>query len=360
VTPLLADLGMTFSEMGLILGSWQFTYIGIATVAGTVTDRIGVRAAIFIGLLVICLSAGLRYFVTGFAMLLAAVMLFGVGAPLISIGAPTAISHWFSGKSRGVAVGIYTTGMMTGGLIALSATNSLVMPLTGFSWRLTFVCYGAVTLAIALVWLFGGRNAGRVTTAKKPGFWEVFPRLVLVVRLRIVLLGGLLAFASFHGLSNWLPKLFENRGMDPVEAGFLASLPVFVGLFAVLLVPTLTAPLARGRMVSCLALANILSMTILAVADGGWVFVGLVIFGITGPSIFPLLALLLMDTPEVEANIMGMASGLFFAVAEIGGFSGPLVIGTLYDWTGSFLSGIAFMIIVNLTIVVLGLRLRTR
>ena len=34
---------------------------------------------------------------------------------------------------------------------------------------------------------------------------------------------------------------------------------------------------------------------------------------------------------------------MFFCAAEIGGFTGPLVVGALLDMTGTFLSGIAFL-----------------
>jgi nitrate/nitrite transporter NarK len=60
--------------------------------------------------------------------------------------------------------------------------------------------------------------------------------------------------------------------------------------------------------------------------------------------------LMLMDSPLVPRQNMGLASGVFFAVAEIGGFSGPLLMGTLYDVTGSFLTGIGLLACLNAAI----------
>jgi hypothetical protein len=57
----------------------------------------------------------------------------------------------------------------------------------------------------------------------------------------------------------------------------------------------------------------------------------------------PLMLLILMDTPEVGPRYMGSAGGMFFCVAEIGGFSGPLVMGVLVDVTGTFLAGTLFL-----------------
>jgi sugar phosphate permease len=39
VTPIIEDLKLTYSQMGLILGSWQLTYIFVALVAGMILDR---------------------------------------------------------------------------------------------------------------------------------------------------------------------------------------------------------------------------------------------------------------------------------------------------------------------------------
>ena len=50
-----------------------------------------------------------------------------------------------------------------------------------------------------------------------------------------------------------------------------------------------------------------------------------------------------MDTPEVGSAYMGSASGLFFCIAEIGGFMAPLAIGILVDWTGGFAAAGYFM-----------------
>jgi cyanate permease len=350
VTPILADLGMSYSQMGLVLGSWQLTYIIVGIMAGTITDRLGVRRAVFAGAVVMALSAVLRYFVTGFFPFLLTVALFGVGAPLVTIGAPTAISQWFSGKSRGTAVGIYTTSPSAGGLFALAATNSLVMPLAGFSWRLTFVYFGLVTLLVSVIWVIWARDAQHRGSTGRAGTGQMFLRLIRVSRIRIVLIGGLLAFATSHGLSNWLPKLFEARGMSPSESGFLASVPMFTGIFSVLVVPAVTPARLRRIAVAALAAGSLVSLALLALPSRGAMYCSLVMFGLSAYGIFPVLMLMLMDSPQVPRQNMGLASGVFFAVAEIGGFSGPLLMGTLYDVTGSFLTGLAVLACLNAAI----------
>jgi hypothetical protein len=66
---------------------------------------------------------------------------------------------------------------------------------------------------------------------------------------------------------------------------------------------------------------------------------GLLLFGISGPCLMPLLVLTLMETSEVASKYLGSATGVFFCVAEIGGFLGPFCLGYLVDLSGSFTSG---------------------
>ena len=88
VTPIIKDLNISYSQMGFIMGAWPLPYILLAVIGGAIVDRLGIRKSILSGVVVIGLSAGLRYFAVGFVPMLLFVALFGVGAPMISIGNP--------------------------------------------------------------------------------------------------------------------------------------------------------------------------------------------------------------------------------------------------------------------------------
>lgn len=358
VTPILKDLNMSYSQMGIILGSWQLTYIVVAIIAGTIIDKWGVRKSLFIGTVIIGLSAVLRYFPSGFGSLLPVVAIFGIGGPLISIGAPKTIASWFRGKGRGTAVGIYTTGPWVGGLLALAATNSFVMPIAGYSWRLTFVYYGFLVLIIALLWWFLARDIKPTGATEGESIGKVFSRLIRIRNVRLILIMGLLSFAIMHGFTNWLPRIIESGGMSPAAAGFMASIPVIAGIPAVLVIPRLVPPHLRGRLIALLALVVAVALLVSVNTMGFPLFVGLTLFGIAGPSLFPIVMLILMETPEVGEKHMGLAGGIFFCVAEIGGFTGPLVMGILADLTGTFLAGAVFLAGLSLIIFVMTLLLK--
>ena len=200
--------------------------------------------------------------------MLIAVALFGVGGPMISIGGPKTISEWFHGKSRGTAIGIYTTGPWIGGLFAVALTNSWVMPLVGNSWRLTFVVYGLYTMGVGILWGILARKCGPPAPDEGPGIYPVFRGLFGVRNVQALLLMALLAFAIGHGFSSWLPNILENTGMSASQAGFAASIPLATGIPAILLIPRFVPSRLRGYMIAIFGLLTTVNLVLVMFASG--------------------------------------------------------------------------------------------
>ncbi|MGH6925804.1 MAG: CynX/NimT family MFS transporter, partial [Propylenella sp.] len=158
ITPVRDELGISYTEMGVVLGAWQLVYIFAAAPGGILIDRIGPKRALGIGAAIIALSGLVRVFADGFGVLFLAVALFGLGGPIVSTGLPKLVADWFSGAKRGVASGIYVTGSSAGGVFALALTNSTVLPLAG-SWRGALLFYAIVAVLVALAWIAFGRDS---------------------------------------------------------------------------------------------------------------------------------------------------------------------------------------------------------
>jgi sugar phosphate permease len=353
VTPILEDLDMSYSQMGFVLGSWQLTYIGASTVAGVFIDRWGIRRSLFLGTLIIALSVGLRCFAGSFGPFLVMVALFGVGGPMISIGCPKTIALWFQGRDRGTAVGIYSTGPFFGGALALIVTNRAIMPFTGYSWRLTFALYGIMTLIVACLWYFLARDLKTSEASERAGMKGVLATLLKVRNIRIVLGCGLFTFAIIHGLTSWLPRILENQGFSPTVAGYAASIPLLAGIPSLLILPRYIPSDRRALGLSAMAVLSASSVWPILCLTGLPMYVGLVLYGIAACTLVPLLTLILMETPEVGAKHMGTAGGLFFCIAEIGGFMGPFVLGALVGGAGGVLGGGYFVVALSLGILLM-------
>ncbi|MHA1964869.1 MAG: MFS transporter, partial [Candidatus Thorarchaeota archaeon] len=225
VNVIAADLALTYSEMGVILGSVILMYIPLAVPAGVGIDRFGQKKAIALGLLLVSASAVLRSFVFSFETLFLVVLLFGIGGPTISVGLAKVVASSFEGRERGIASGIYMTGAVVGSASALALTNSLILPIVG-TWRNVFSFYGIIGFFIAFGWILLARES---TTDPKQSYARLSIRKMLRSLLGhkhvwMVAIIGSSSFLVFYGFGNWLPTLLEEKGIDPVGAGILASI----------------------------------------------------------------------------------------------------------------------------------------
>lgn len=233
------------------------------------------------------------------------------------------------------------------------------MPLIGYSWRLTFVYYGLLTFLVALLWGFLAKDTKPAATTPSASVSEVFSKLIRTRNVQILLIMGLLSFATMHGFMNWLPKILESGGLSPVLAGFAASIPLAAAIPATLVIPRLVPAHLRGRFIALFALFIVVTLFVVVTTQDAALLAGLILFGIAYSCFFPLILLILMDIPEVGSRYMGSAGGLFFCVAEIGGFSGPLIMGALVDMTGTFLAGVFFLMSLGLAVIAMTFLLKT-
>ena len=348
VGPIVKDLDMTYSQMGLVLGAWQLVYIGTAYPLGALIDRLGVRRSLGIGIFIVWLSLVLRGLATDFPTLFLAVALFGVGGPIISIGAPKVVSLWFQGNQRGLAAGIYTTGPVSGMAIALSTAAGVVMPLTG-TWRGISLVYGSAVLVVMLLWWALARDVRPPEdTESRPDAAPVSALGLLgeLLRIRNVQVIVVLAVATFllnHGLNNWLPTLLQDRGMTLSQAGFWTAASTLAGAVGLLAIPATARQGHRAVAMAVMLLVAAGAAVGLATLTDAPLVAALMVSGVVRAPMMPVLTLILMETRGVGAVRMGAAGGLFFAAAEIGGFGGPFLLGIIRDAAGLLEPGIVFL-----------------
>ncbi len=347
VAPITRDLRLTHSEMGSVLGVWQLTYILAAVPCGALLDRLGAYRALFIGAAVIALSGFVRAIATDFWTLCLGVALFGLGGPIISSGAPKVVSAWFQGRDRGFAMGIYITGPSIGSMLALSTTNSILMPSFGQDWRMVLQLWAGLCLVGGVVWLLAARHPAmrqseraEAEAGPRPSQRTLLSGLLRLPAVRLLLLMGIGIFMFNHGLNNWLPELLRAGGMSAAEAGYWATVPMVVGIAGSLLIPRLATPQRRFLILGLLALAAAVASLLLHAEAGPLLLAGLTLQGIARSSMMTLAILVLVETPGIGDRHAGTASGLFFSAAEIGGAGGPIVLGMLYDATGGFTAGL--------------------
>jgi MFS transporter, CP family, cyanate transporter len=360
IAPITADLAISNTAMGSILGAWPLVYIVVAIPCGVFIDRVGLKWALFLAAIIMAASGALRAVAPDYITMFLAVGIFGIGGPLISIGAPKAIAQWFMGRERGIAMGIYITGPSLGSMLALSLTNSVLMPAVDNDWRAALMVYAVIVLVAGFAWFALAMNPinRSVEAASKRGGTmgdqlAVFGALLRIRSVWLVLAMSIGIFFFFHGMGNWLPELLRHGGMAPAEAGLWASVPVAVGIVGSLVVPSFAAPHRRFAILLVLFASIAVGAVLLFSTQMPNIFASLIVQGLGRGSLMAIALLVLMETRGVDASHMGAAGGLFFSAAEIGGVLGPLSIGVVADLTGGFDGALWMMIGVSGALVLL-------
>ncbi len=355
VAEIVRDLDSTFTAMGAVLGAWQLVYIAAALPLGALLDRIGVALGLALSAGVMALSMALRGLSGDETMLFAGVALFGLGGPIVSVGAPKLVALWFDGPDRGMAMGIYITGMNLGTVAALATTNSVLMPLTGDNWRAVMWIWAAWALISGVAWWAVSRHPearrrdGRIGKVSKGESLAAFAGIARLRVVQIVLAMSIGVFFFNHGLINWLPQILRAKGLDAAEAGFWASIPTIVALGTSILIPRFAVPHRRVAIMAALFVAAALASLLLQLSPGAGLVTGLMLQGVARSSMMTIAIMLLMDAPGVPADRAGMAGGMFFTVAEIGGVLGPLSLGALSDMSGGFALPLAAVTVISLS-----------
>ena len=358
------DLAMSHAEMGTVMGAWQLVYIAAALPCGILLDRLGSRWALLLGALCVAASAYFRSQADSFPGLLAAVMLFGIGGPIVSAGAPKVITHWFQGQSRGLAMGIYITGPAVGGVVSLTLTHGWLLPYFEQDWRKILALWGALAALSGVLWFALASLPGIRPIADERQSSAHTPHRQLVLGLlarpavRLVLAMAVGVFLISHALSNWLPEMLVHGGMSPVAAGYWSAIPTIIGIIGSLSIPRLAIPARRFRILALLCGAMLLASLLLQFSAPTLLLPGLILQGIARSTLTTVLVLILVELPDIGARHAGMASGLFFGAGEIGGMLGPLVLGVLYDATHGFATGLLLFTLVALGLMMNVQRLR--
>ncbi|MBI1734037.1 MAG: MFS transporter [Candidatus Rokubacteria bacterium] len=144
LAPFLVDaLGLTRAQVGLFLPAAYLGGVLMALPAGWLTDWLGVRLTLALGLAVIGVMVVLAALGSSLAVLLPCLVVGGFGFSVLNPATGKAIVDWFPARRRGAAMGIKQTGLTLGGVAA-----SLTLPpvAAAFGWHRALVVAAAVAL----------------------------------------------------------------------------------------------------------------------------------------------------------------------------------------------------------------------
>ncbi len=342
VSNIQTDLDLSASAMGTVLGAWQFIYIFAAIPVGLTLQKFGAGRLLLAAGLIIAASGFLRASSDSYTALLLAVALFGFGGPIVSAGVPHMVSTWFEGKERGLAMGLYITGPAIAGIIAYSTSQSILMPMFDGDWRSVLRVWGWAALAITAIWflILVRSNSAQGKEPARPqarGFqFGLVLQLLRTPNVGLLLATGAGVLCVDHGLRNWVPEILRTAGWSLSAAGFLAVISVVLGVVGALTFPRLATPQRRLQILRGLFVSAAIGCLALSSGIAAAMIFGLVLTGLASGAMMTITILSLIEQRGVGAENAGLAGGMFFAFAEIGGVGGPVMIGVVKDASGSF------------------------
>ena len=183
---LLESLHLSRAQVGLFLPAVYLGGVLMALPAGWLTDRLGVRATLGLGQVVIGGGVLLAATATSLTACLVCLVLAGFGFSVLNPSTGKAVVEWFPPRRRGVAMGVKQTGLTLGGFVGALTLPPVAL---AFGWRRALAAAGALALlSAALVALryrspavvAPGRPVERVRLAelgvflRRPGVLVVF------------------------------------------------------------------------------------------------------------------------------------------------------------------------------------------
>jgi ACS family hexuronate transporter-like MFS transporter len=228
ITAIQRVIPISNQEFSYLQTAFLLAYAALYAVGGRLLDRLGTKRGFMLIMVWWSLACALHGFASGFAMLLLARFLLGMGEGGAFPAAVRVVAEWIAPEDRSTAMGIINAGTAVGSVIA--------PPLIGFiliqsGWRTVFFAAGSVGLAWVAWWGTSYRNNTNTLSSNTLDGRLIAQGLsfVDIIRLRNV---QTLVFAKFmsdsawYFLLFWLPKyLYDARGFDIKHVSYYAWIP---------------------------------------------------------------------------------------------------------------------------------------
>ena len=332
--PIAADLGLSASQIGLLVALPLLGGSLVRVPLGILVDRFGARrtalacqALTLVPLVWIWLGA------RTFGTLAGAGLLLGIAGGSFAVALPLA-SRWYPAERQGWVLGL------VGSANAASGLGALVAPwiASRWGWPAGFGMAAAVSAAALLSFILVAREApGRPTPKPLSSYLRVLRRGDLGCAS---LLYGF-TFGGFVGISSFLPVvLHDQHGFGQGAAG------VVVGSLARAVGGALADRLGGGRVLGkVLVSASIGLATIPICPEGGPAAVLMVLvltlLGAGNGALFHFV-------PRLFGKDLGVATGMIGAAGGLGGFLLPPILGALREATGGYGTGLLLLSVAGL------------
>jgi CP family cyanate transporter-like MFS transporter len=339
------DLDVSHAVAGLV-GTIPVVCMGVfAPLAGPVSARWGLRAAMAGSLLAIAAFGLGRAAAPGAAVLLGLTLPIGIAMAVGGTLLPVAVKQRFAHRPA-FASGVGVTGINTGAAIS----SALAVPVASAAggWRGALAAFSLATLAICAGWLALSRGAWTERSGLRPPALPVRRPIVWAIVVAFAL-----PSAVYYGLVAWIADAYQERGWSDEASGAVLAVMGIASVPAALIVPWLADRMGSRRLWMWFAAGCLSASTLGFAALAGGAFAWAVLAGIALGTVFPICLAMCLDVAR-EPGEAGAAAALMFLAGYPIAALGPLGAGALRDLSGSFdaslwaLFGIALLMAASL------------
>ncbi len=325
------DVGLSASQVGIMVTVFAFTSGVFSWPAGSLTDTIGARRAlllVFLGSAVamLILAAAFTYL-----WLIVAMAVAGLANSAVNPATNRAIADSVAPGQRGLAAGVKAACVQLGIFAA-----GILIPLAadGIGWRVPF----AVT--IVLVSVSGIIGVLALTARARPSRRDVRrPRLRWSASLSMLAVYSLLMSSGASAVVTYLP-LYSIEGLgSTARVGGLAV--AVMGLLAIVgrlglgrLTEGLSVPTRSLVFVGALGAASVMVLIAVSATSSVFYWMGVVLLGLSAQSfVAGTTVAVIVSMPRDQ---VGGATGVVFLGFLMGWGAGPALFGAIVDSTGGY------------------------
>jgi sugar phosphate permease len=380
------EFGMTEGQIGIILGSFGWSYALMQIPMGMLLDKIGIKWVMRVATTLWAISCFLTAAISGMGLLLVARLILGLAEAPIFPGAMKTTGYWFPRSERGMATVIFDSGQRLSNVIGFPIVGAAVAL---FGWRGAFITIGVLSLIYTVVFFFRYRDPKEMNRKGKLSDAELdhilsggaqhedapkpnpLANLGYILRQRKVWgmsLGlGCAGYVQWM-LLTWLPGFLQSQmHMDVAKSGLVTAVPWLIAVIVQYLLPGffLDRLIKNGRSSTAVRRVFIIGGMLLATTIAGTAFTHdlfwsllWITLGTTGITIaFSVTnSLPALIAPE---GAVGATGAVMNTVNNIIGTTAPIVTGFIVQFTGSFawafaVAGIMLVIGIFFYTVVLG------
>ena len=327
-----ADLGLNDSQANIFPSLVFFWFLIFSVPTGMLMNRIGRKNTVLLSLVVTALSLMLPLFGDGYALMLCSFSLLGIGNALMQTSLNPLLSNIISGDRLASSL---TFGQFVKAIASFLAPYiamwgaTQAMPTFGLEWRVLFPIYMVVAI-IAILWL-----SSTPIEEEKPDRASSFADCLRLLGKPFILLCflGIMCHVGIDvGTNTTAPKLLMERiGLTLDEAGFATSLYFIFRTAGCLLGTFILQHLSGRRFLGISVACMLVAMIGLLVSDAHYViYACIALIGFGNSNVFPIIfAQALTAVPNKKNEVSGlMIMGLF------GGTVFPLLMGVASDAIG--------------------------